>query len=196
MAAKIVMQIFTVTLQMIFNDAECRWFYNAFASQIVSVLVDTKSMKITAKYTSEGALTDIKIEKANISEITAPINTATEKIFYWESFESMKPIELKQYKLYSYQMGSRQKYRFPAIIIICRKNFFTIIVSISSLFHMEIYCGRGVFPVKDILKNMPKNEKYLPLYMQEIFFVYKCNLYRLKGSYFFLISFKKLRISL
>ena len=59
------------------------------------VLVDTKSMKITAKYTSEGALTDIKIEKANISEITAPINTATEKIFYWESFESMKPIELK-----------------------------------------------------------------------------------------------------
>ena len=63
--------------------------------QIVSVLVDTKSMKITAKYTSEGALTDIKIEKANISEITAPINTATEKIFYWESFESMKPIELK-----------------------------------------------------------------------------------------------------
>ena len=51
--------------------------------------------KITAKYTSEGALTDIKIEKANISEITAPINTATEKIFYWESFESMKPIELK-----------------------------------------------------------------------------------------------------
>ena len=45
---------------MIFNDAECRWFYNAFASQIVSVLVDTKSMKITAKYTSEGALTDIK----------------------------------------------------------------------------------------------------------------------------------------
>lgn len=58
---------------MIFNDAECRWFYNAFASQIVSVLVDTKSMKITAKYTSEGALTDIKIEKANISEITAPI---------------------------------------------------------------------------------------------------------------------------
>ena len=68
--------------------------YNAFASQIVSVLVDTKSMKITAKYTSEGALTDIKIEKANISEITAPINTATEKIFYWESFESMKPIEL------------------------------------------------------------------------------------------------------
>ena len=79
---------------MIFNDAECRW-YNAFASQIVSVLVDTKSMKITAKYTSEGALTDIKIEKANISEITAPINTATEKIFYWESFESMKPIELK-----------------------------------------------------------------------------------------------------
>ncbi len=80
---------------MIFNDAECRWFYNAFASQIVSVLVDTKSMKITAKYTSEGALTDIKIERANISEITAPINTATEKIFYWESFESMKPIELK-----------------------------------------------------------------------------------------------------
>ena len=80
---------------MIFNDAECRWFYNAFASQIVSVLVDTKSMKITAKYTSEGTLTDKKIEKANISEITAPINTATEKIFYWESFESMKPIELK-----------------------------------------------------------------------------------------------------
>lgn len=52
-----------------------------------------KCVKITASYDSNGALKDIKTEEVNVSDIEEVNNTDTLKTFYWESLESMKPVE-------------------------------------------------------------------------------------------------------
>jgi len=66
---------------------------SSFSGSITQVIVDTECVKITVVYTADGVLENIKVEKVNISEITSPQNTATNKTFYWKSLESMKPIE-------------------------------------------------------------------------------------------------------
>ena len=57
------------------------------------MFVDTICVKITATY-NDGCLTDVNIEKVNLSEITPPENSETGKTFYWENTENMKPIKL------------------------------------------------------------------------------------------------------
>lgn len=54
---------------------------------------DAECVKITAKYTNDGALSDVEIKNIKVSEIEETHNTATEKVFYWDSIESMKPVE-------------------------------------------------------------------------------------------------------
>lgn len=53
---------------------------------------NAECIKITAIYSNNGALISVTIEKVKVSEITPEQNTQTQKIFYWESLESMKPI--------------------------------------------------------------------------------------------------------
>lgn len=65
-----------------------------FSGSMTQVIVDTECVKITAIYTADGVLEDIKVATINISEITTHQNTETNKTFYWESLESMKPIDL------------------------------------------------------------------------------------------------------
>lgn len=56
-------------------------------------LNDTACVKITAQYTADGIMKNVKIEKIKISEIIPLQNTATSKTFYWKSLGSIKPIE-------------------------------------------------------------------------------------------------------
>ena len=64
------------------------------ATPSATVQPKEKCIKITAKYKNDGTLEDIKTEEINVSDITPVNNTATEKTFYWESLESMKPIDV------------------------------------------------------------------------------------------------------
>ena len=57
---------------------------------------DTECVKITAKYTSDGVLLNTTVENIKVSEIEAVQNTATKKVFYWESLESMKPVKISE----------------------------------------------------------------------------------------------------
>lgn len=57
---------------------------------------DKECDKITASYTSDGTLIDVKVEKVKVSEIDEPQNTETEKVFYWDSLESMKPVKINE----------------------------------------------------------------------------------------------------
>lgn len=72
------------------------WTGDDGTKSIANVEVDTECVKIIAEYTTDGILEDIKLDKINISEITASQNTTTNKVFYWETLENMKPITLKE----------------------------------------------------------------------------------------------------
>lgn len=69
---------------------------NNFAGECAEVTLDVPvgrmCAKIVASYDSNGALTNITVSNVYISEISKPNNTDTQKVFYWESIESMKPI--------------------------------------------------------------------------------------------------------
>ena len=54
---------------------------------------EKQCVKIIAEYDDNGVLKDIKTETISISEAVKPDNSGHIKIFYWESLESMKPIE-------------------------------------------------------------------------------------------------------
>ncbi len=55
--------------------------------------VNSDCIKITATYSTDGALESVSVEKIKVSEIILSQNTETGKVFYWESLESMKPLE-------------------------------------------------------------------------------------------------------
>lgn len=55
--------------------------------------VNSKCIKITAVYSADGTLESVLVEKIKVSEITLFPNTKTNKIFYWDSLQSMKPLE-------------------------------------------------------------------------------------------------------
>lgn len=78
-------------------------------------------VKITAAYNSEGLLKDVKTEKISVNDIEPVSNTDLRKIFYWESLESMKPVNVKNeesnaitlnYATYPLVVGNKSKTDF------------------------------------------------------------------------------------
>ncbi len=78
-------------------------------------------VKITATYNSDGSLKDVKTEKIPINDIEPVNNTDLQKIFYWESLESMKPINVNNeesdniilnYNTYPLVVGNKNKTDF------------------------------------------------------------------------------------
>lgn len=66
----------------------------SFSGEASTVVVDTECVKITATY-EDGALKTVEIGKGLVSEAKAIDESASTKIFYWESLESMKPIGIQ-----------------------------------------------------------------------------------------------------
>lgn len=54
----------------------------------------SECVKITADYDNYGRLLDVDIEKITSDKIIYVENTPSHKVFYWESLDSMKPIEV------------------------------------------------------------------------------------------------------
>ncbi|MGN0150806.1 MAG: Ig-like domain-containing protein [Clostridia bacterium] len=79
-------------------------------------------VKITALYNADGSLKDVKTEKILITDIKPVSNTNLQKIFYWESLESMKPITVNyneesdsivlNYNTYPLVVGNKSKTDF------------------------------------------------------------------------------------
>ncbi|MGM9937881.1 MAG: hypothetical protein ACI38A_11095, partial [Candidatus Ornithomonoglobus sp.] len=53
-----------------------------------------KCVKITAEYNNDGSLKEVRTEEINISDIEPVNNTETQKVFYWESLDGMKPVDI------------------------------------------------------------------------------------------------------